>query len=191
MNYPIDNITGVILAGGRGTRMGGEDKGLIVFQHQPLIKHVITALRPQVGFLLISANRHQAHYAKIGLCPVFADTVGEYDGPLAGIITTLEHIQTDYAFIVPCDSPRLNPQLGKRLYAELTNKKAQISIAHDGLRPQTLFALINKNILPELKKLLASGERKMSSCYAQFTLATADCSDIAETFLNINTPNEL
>jgi molybdopterin-guanine dinucleotide biosynthesis protein A len=191
MNYPIDNITGIILAGGRATRMGGQDKGLIRFEDKPLIEHVITALRPQVGFLLISANRNLAHYAQIGLCPVLTDTYGHYGGPLAGIITTLEHIHSDYALIVPCDSPRLNTQLGKRLYIDLIEKKAQISIAHDGLRAQTLFSLINKSILPKLKRLLASGERKMSSCYAQFTLATCDCSDIADTFLNINTPDEL
>ncbi len=184
---PIDNITGVILAGGRATRMGGRDKGLIPFHGKCLIEHVIAVLRPQVGTLLVSANRNQSRYAALSNCPVLTDTVGHYAGPLAGMATALSQAQTDYVLVVPCDSPQLSPQLAERLYKSLIDQQASISVADDGHRLHPVFALMKRDLLPDLLTFLARGERKVSQWCTQHTLARADFADIPETLLNINT----
>jgi len=185
------NITGVILAGGCATRMGGQDKGLIQLNGKCLIEYVITLLRPQVGELLISANRNQAHYAKLCTCPVLADTFGNYAGPLAGIATTLAQAQTDYVLFVPCDSPCLNPQLVERLSAFMLKVHADISVANDGKRMHPVFSLWKRHLLTDLLTFLRTGKRSMHRFLARHSLAQTDFSSTPENFLNINTPKEL
>ena len=100
------SVTGVILAGGRATRMGGQDKGLIELSGRPMVEYIIDILRPQVKDLLINANRHMEEYAKLGRCPVFRDDVEGFAGPLAGMASALQRTQSDYLLTVPCAHPR-------------------------------------------------------------------------------------
>jgi molybdopterin-guanine dinucleotide biosynthesis protein A len=184
------NITGVILAGGRATRMGGQDKGLVSLNGISMVEYVIAALRPQVGQLLISANRNQERYAVLGDCPVLADTFGYFDGPLAGMATALAKAQTDYVLFVPCDSPLLSPQLAERLYMSLIGGSADVSAADDGNRVHPVFSLTKRGLLADLLAFLKTGERSLQSFFAQHSLTRVDFSDAPDTFLNINTPEE-
>ena len=181
--------TAVILAGGRGSRMGGNDKGLVLLDGKPLIEHVITTIAPQVGHLLINANRNMADYQKFGY-PVIRDELSGYQGPLAGIYSALEQISTPDLITVPCDGPRLPQDLVARLARAREAEAADIAVAHDGKRLQPVYALIAKKLRPSLKAYLDGGDRKIDLWYAQHKMATADFSDIPETFLNINTPEE-
>jgi molybdopterin-guanine dinucleotide biosynthesis protein A len=122
---------------------------------------------------------------------VLTDIFGHYEGPLAGIATGLREAQTDLVLFVPCDSPLLSPQLVKRLYICLIEAKADVSVAENGGRIQPVFALLKRNLLPDLLAFLESGERKISDWYTRQALVQVDCSDIPDTFLNINTPQEL
>jgi molybdenum cofactor guanylyltransferase len=182
-------ITGVILAGGRAQRMGGRDKGLIELCGRPMAEHVLTALRPQVGCVIINANRNREQYAALG-CPVVADSIGEYFGPLAGTASALQAADTDYVLTVPCDSPLVPEDLALRLAQALAREGAEIVVAHDGERMQPVFALVSRSLLPSLLAYLEAGERKIDLWFARHRLALADFSDRPETFLNVNTPEE-
>ncbi len=185
------HITGVILAGGRATRMGGQDKGLLTHNGVTLVEQVIATLRPQVGQLLISANRNMKQYAQLGNCPVLVDIYGHYDGPLAGMATALSSVKTDYIVFVPCDSPQLSPELVKRLYNALIENNAEVSVADDGKRIHPVFSLFKRNLVTDLLAFLEKGERGIHRFLVQQNLAKANFADLAETFLNINTPEEL
>ena len=189
VTYPKEDITAVILAGGRGRRMGGEDKGLVELAGKTMAEHVITAVRPQVGELLINANRNQDAYARLGY-PVFADLVGDYSGPLAGMASAVQHARTAYVVIAPCDSPLVPENLVQRLYQAMHQAGAEISVAHDGNRMQPVFALLRRSLLESLQSFLDIGERKIDRWYAQHKTALADFSDQPETFLNVNTPED-
>ena len=123
-----DNITGLVLAGGRGLRMGGTDKGLQVLAGKPLALHALERLRPQVGALLVNANRNTAAYATFGV-PVCPDTVEGFAGPLAGFLAGLVHCRTPWLLTVPCDSPRSPTDLAARLAAAAQAQDAEIAIA--------------------------------------------------------------
>jgi len=192
LTYPPTNLTGVILAGGRATRMGGEDKGLLLLNNKCLIEYIIATLRPQVHNLLISANRHQSRYAELSQGGrVLADTFGHYDGPLAGMATCLQEATTDYVLFVPCDTPFLSPHLASRLYTQLIAQQADLSVATDGQRNHPVIALLKRSLLPSLLKFLDTPDRKISHWYAQHHIAHTDFSDIPDTLLNINTPQDL
>ncbi|EIJ42786.1 molybdopterin-guanine dinucleotide biosynthesis protein A, proteobacterial [Beggiatoa alba B18LD] len=184
-------ITGVILAGGRAVRMGGQDKGLIEINGRKMIEYVIDVLRPQVSTLLINANRHQMEYAHLGECMVVADNYGNYEGPLAGMLSGLHNAQTEYVLFVPCDSPLITPNLAERLYTGLQTAQADISVATspDG-KLQPVFALIKRQLLTALRQFLADGERKIDRWYQSQAMTVVDFADSPDTFLNINTPAE-
>jgi molybdenum cofactor guanylyltransferase len=184
-----NQVTGVILAGGMGRRMGGQDKGQIKLNDQPLIEYVIEAIRPQVATILINANRHHEFYAQYGY-PVLSDQLEDYQGPLAGFSSGMHAAATAYIVTVPCDGPLLAPDLVKRLIAALQEKKADLAVAHDGQRLQPVYALIPVNLVTSLDAFLASGQRKIDRWYVQHAMAIADFSDIAQTFLNVNTPED-
>lgn len=186
-NFPREAITGVILAGGRGQRMGGEDKGLVTLNGLPMVHYVARVLKPQVGTLLINANRNLEAYARIGECPVVPDMVGDFAGPLAGMASAMEKAQSSYLLTAPCDAPLIAESLAERLYRALRRQDAQISVAHDGRRMQPVFALIECGLLPSLLAFLHGGKHKIDLWYAQHRLASADLSDSVGTFLNINT----
>ncbi len=180
-------ITAVILAGGRGKRMGGKDKGLVELNGAPLIEHVISAVSPQAGQLVINANRNIEEYRRYGF-PVVSDTMADYQGPLAGFASTMAAADTDYIVTIPCDSPLLPADLVQRLVDALQNENAELAVAHDGQRLQPVFALMRVSLLPSLLGFLQRGDRKIDLWYAQHKMAKADFSDIPETFLNVNTP---
>jgi len=182
-------VTALLLAGGRATRMGGQDKGLIEVAGRPLAAHVLTAVAPQVAGLLINANRHAEAYAALG-APVVADSLGGYLGPLAGVLAGLEAARTDLVATVPCDSPFVPGDLVARLHAGLTAAEADIAVAHDGERRQPVFMLLRRSLAPDLRRWLKAGGRKIDAWYADHRIAGVDCSDVPATFININTPEE-
>jgi molybdenum cofactor guanylyltransferase len=182
-------VTAVILAGGMGKRMGGQDKGQLEFNGQPLIEFILDAIRPQVATVLINANRHQQEYALYDY-PVISDDLQGYQGPLAGFAAGLNTANTEYIVTVPCDSPIIAPDLVARLISALLRDAAEIAVAHDGQRLQPVYALIPKRLLPGLQQYLARGDRKIDLWYAQHKIALADFSDEPRTFMNINTPDD-
>ena len=181
--------TGVIVAGGKGRRMGGKDKGLLDFDGRPLIQHVISTIKPQVSKLVINANRNLDEYAKFGY-PVISDELGDFQGPLAGFLAVMQQLSTTHMLTVPCDCPHMPNDLVSRLREELQRADAEIAVAHDGQRMQPIHALISVGLQASLQAYLQSGERKIDWWYAKHKLVEVDFSDVAEAFLNINTPEE-
>ena len=182
-------VSGVILAGGRATRMGGDDKGLIPINGRPMIQWVIDVLRPQVREVLVNANRNLGRYRDFGY-PVIDDGDREFRGPLAGIASGLRAATSDYVAFAPCDSPLLCGNLVSRLHAALTTGGSRIAVAHDGQRLQPVFALLERSLLDDLLRYLDSGERKIDRWYEGHGYAPADFSDVAGSFANINAPDE-
>ncbi|MFM1891830.1 MAG: molybdenum cofactor guanylyltransferase [Pseudomonadota bacterium] len=185
-----NQITGVVLAGGQGRRMGGDDKGLVELAGRPLVSYVLDALRPQVGKVLINANRNSAAYAALG-CPVVADDLAGYQGPLAGFVSAMAAADTPYIVTVPCDGPRLPPDLVQRLYGERQAAAAEVAVAHDGERLQPVHALLSTALLTDLRAFLDAGDRKIDLWYARHRMAVVDFSDRPEAFENVNTPQQL
>ncbi|MES9827835.1 MAG: molybdenum cofactor guanylyltransferase MobA [Candidatus Thiodiazotropha sp.] len=188
MNTP-PAVTAVILAGGRGRRMGGEDKGLIELNGRPLVQHVISAIQPQVAAILINANRNQEHYAALGY-PVIADSLLDYQGPLAGFIAAMQAVATEDMLTLPCDGPLVPPDLVERLYEARRSAGADIAVAHDGDRLQPVYALIPKRLADSLQRYLDRGDRKIDLWYKEHRVTHADFSDIPRTFINVNTLQE-
>ena len=183
-------VTGVILAGGRATRMGGQDKGLLPLAGKAMVQHVIGALEPQVADIIINANRHRAEYAGYGY-RVLPDLLEGYCGPLAGIATALRAARTSYIVTAPCDSPFVPADLALRLHRMLSQEAADIGIAHDGKRLQPVFALIRCSLLGSLLCYLHEGERKVEPWYRQQPHVLCDFSDTPEAFINVNTPADI
>ena len=182
-----EKITAVILAGGRAQRMGGEDKGLLPVHGKPMIEHIIDSLQPQVGQILINANRNLERYQQYGY-PVVTDIMGEYFGPLVGMASGIQNAQTEYVVTVPCDSPLLPDNLVSNLSNQLQKEGAELAVAHDGDRMQPVFALLRCDLLPDLLHYLEYGGRKIDTWYAQHRTALADFSTAANSFMNINSP---
>lgn len=184
---PKQTITALILAGGRGSRMGGQDKGLIEFTGQPLIAHILQAIKPQVAQIMVSANRNQTRYAEFGY-PVLADPLDDYQGPLAGMQAGLEAIDTPLMLVLPCDGPFVDSHLAQRLLHGLDSAQADIAVAHDGTRLQPVHVLLRRELLPSLKAYLDQGDRKIDLWYAQHNWTKVDFSDHPEQFHNLNKP---
>jgi molybdopterin-guanine dinucleotide biosynthesis protein A len=182
--------TGVILAGGRATRMGGRDKGLLPLAGKPMVEWVMAALKPQVTDIIINANRNLDTYAAYGY-RVVSDRLHGFCGPLAGIASSMESASTPYIVTTPCDSPLVPLDLAHRLYRALRVNRAEISVAHNGERLQPVFALLECAILNSLLDYLEAGERKIDTWYSRHKLAIVDFSDRPESFVNINTPDEI
>ena len=193
-------ITGVILAGGRGSRMGGVDKGLQNFNGVPLALHTLLRLSPQVGEIMINANRNLAAYESFGV-PVWPDStgLGEYAGPLAGFLTGLEHCETPYMLTVPCDTPLFPADLVQRMAVAFAEEGTDFAIAsapeEDGqLRPQPVFCLMHTGMLESLSRFTKSGGRKIDAWTAQHKTVIVPFnqpSDDARGFFNANTLAEL
>jgi molybdopterin-guanine dinucleotide biosynthesis protein A len=186
-------ITGLILAGGRGSRMGSVDKGLAPFGSQPMVLHVIQRLLPQVQHLLINANQNLDTYAAFG-APVWPDAMPDFAGPLAGLQTGLMHCKTPYLVTAPCDSPFLPPDLVQRLATALLAANADLAVAVTGegeaRQPHPVFCLAKTSLLPHLTEFLESGGRKVDRWYASLRLAEVNFPD-ESAFRNINTLAEL
>lgn len=184
------DITGVILAGGQGKRLGGVDKGLVPLHEKPLVEYVINVLRPQVGRLVISANRNQEAYAAYGF-PVIADVIGGYYGPLAGMLSAMRAADTPFILTAPCDVPAPPSDLAERLAAALTGAHAEVCVASCGGRMQPVFALLRCTLAGDLQEYLECGGREVGEWMRQRHAAVADFSDSAEAFANINTAEQL
>lgn len=183
-------ISAIILAGGQGLRMGGADKGLLGLEQQLLIEHVLQRLGPQVGQIMISANRNQSAYQRYGL-PVLTDSLAGYQGPLSGIAEGLRQLTTPWLLVVPCDSPQLPADLGERLARALTPDSRLAAIAHDGRYLQPAFSLVHQSLLPSLERYLEGEGRKLGHWLRQHQPAIVDFSDQPESFININSPQQL
>jgi molybdenum cofactor guanylyltransferase len=187
------HITGLILAGGRGSRMANLDKGLQTLNGAPLITHVIRRLSPQVGQLLINANRNLETYQRFGL-PVVSDELTGFEGPLAGLQTGLRHCATSYLLTVPCDGPFLPVDLVAKLADALDRENADVAVAVTGQdgkrRTQPVYCLLKTTQLPQLENYLASGQRKIDAWYTSLKVAEVHFDDEAA-FRNINTLDEL
>jgi molybdenum cofactor guanylyltransferase len=183
-------ITGVVLAGGLGRRMGGVDKGLQELRGRPLAAWVIERLAPQVGRLLINANQNGERYAAFGH-PVVADAIAGFAGPLAGLHAALSAAKTPFVATAPCDSPFLPMDLVSRLLAALNAEKAAIAVARTGDQPHPVFCLCRCDVLPHLTAYLVAGERKFERWYATLASVEVAFDDQPEAFANINTREEL
>jgi len=185
---PIGNITGLILAGGAGSRVGGRDKGLLPWHGKPLVAHVAERLAPQTGRLLISCNRNLGEYQDFGF-PTIEDQRSGFQGPLAGIEAATEHIKTDYIAVVACDTPSLPTDLVSRLltpFSSDSNSAPLISFAHDGQREQYLFSVLDVRALENLTDFLEQGQRAVKHWYQQNPHTVVDFSDQHDAFRNFN-----
>lgn len=184
-----NDITGVVLAGGQGSRMGGLDKGLMLFRGQPLVEHIIHGLQAQVGKIIINANRHLEDYRQYGYM-VLSDPLTGFQGPLAGIAAALRFTTTPYLLTVPCDAPYVPPVLAQRLSEALERTQASIAIAHDGTNLQPLHSLLSRQLIDTLQDFLTSGQRRPRDWHKMHKTVTVDFSDYADLFSNMNTPME-
>jgi len=184
------SVTGVILAGGRATRMGGVDKGLVPLLGRPMIEWGLNRLSPQVSKILINANRNDERYTAFG-CPIVADTAANFQGPLAGIAAALAQVDTPWLVSVPCDSPLIPFELVGRLHDRVLHEGASVGAAHDGERLQPAFTLVHRDLLTDLVFYLEGGERKIDRWLKRHEFRSVDFSDCSEMFLNVNTPADL
>lgn len=184
------SVSAIILAGGRATRMGGVDKGLIQFNSKPLIKHVISRLSPQVDEVIINANRELTEYNALGY-RVLQDEVANFPGPLAGIQLGLKYATNDLVLCVPCDSPLLPENLVQALKTALIKDSADIAVATCGGKTQPVFCLCKKTLLPSLETFLAEGNRKVSAWQKGQRYTEVDFGVDNPAFENLNSPEDI
>lgn len=187
---PPHPITGVILAGGLGRRMGGVDKGLQELQGRPMAAWIVERLAPQVDELLINANQNAERYAEFGY-RVVADRIPGFAGPLAGLHAALSAATHPWVATAPCDSPFLPADLVVRLSTALLANDADLAVARTFDQPHPVFCLCKRDVLPHLTAYLQSGERKFDRWYATLKTVEVSFDDEAAAFENINTRDEL
>jgi len=184
------DITGVVLAGGQGRRMGNVDKGFVELDGRPLVAHVIERFAPQVHALIINANQNAGRYAAFGF-PVVADAIGGFAGPLAGLHAGLTAARTPFVATCPCDSPFLPTDLVTRLSGAFDAQPIDIAVVRTFAQPHPVFALARRSLLPHLAQFLGAGGRKIDAWYASLPMTEVAFDDDADAFRNINTPAEL
>lgn len=182
-------VTGILLAGGRARRMGGQDKGLIELAGRPLAAHALDRLRPQVAEVLINANRNRDRYAALG-ARVIADSLEGYLGPLAGLLAGMEAASQPLVVSAPCDSPFVPGDLVVRLYRAMHDDDADIAVAHDGERQQTVFLLARTSLADDLRTWLGNGGRKIDIWFGNHRVVDVPFEDTPDAFININTAEE-
>jgi molybdopterin-guanine dinucleotide biosynthesis protein A len=183
-----ENITTVILAGGKAERMNGKDKGLLKINNTFVIEQLYKISAKFTSKVYINANRNINKYKKMGYT-VLVDAFDGFQGPLAGIYTALLNTKTDYLLILPCDGPLINDAYFKKMLSG--DDDFEIKCAHDGKRIQPVHALIKNNITESLKKFLLTGQRKIDKWYNDRNLKLIDFSDNKNLFININSPKDL
>ncbi|MGQ0750698.1 MAG: molybdenum cofactor guanylyltransferase MobA [Betaproteobacteria bacterium] len=186
----VPSITGVVLAGGQGRRMGGVDKGLQSLHGKAMVQWVIERFSPQVDELLINANQNLERYAAFGY-RVIPDVIGGFAGPLAGLHRGLSEAHYDWVATVPCDSPFLPRDLVSRLGTAALQRGADLAVAKTGDQPHPVFCLCRKSVLPGLTAFLSEGGRKIDAWYAQLATVEVAFDDATAGFSNINTREEL
>lgn len=191
MNVSHNEVTAIILAGGLGRRFSGKNKGLISLAGKSLVKHVIDRLKPQTQHILINANQDLQDYQLTNL-PVVQDKFENYQGPLAGILSCREQINTSLVLTVPCDAPLLPMNLLERmLTAYKKNPQTPLCVAHDGVRLQNLFMLFNVNQFKDLEHFFKQNNRKVNDWIQAQDYTVVDFSDQRAQFFNINTEESL
>ena len=184
------SVTGLILAGGKGNRMGGVDKGLQPFRGRRLVDHVYERFAPQVGGIIINANQNHEEYKTFGV-RVVSDAIGGYAGPLAGLHAGLSVSKRPFLASVPCDSPFLPADLIERLYQRIDETGAELAVAKTGEQPHPVFSLMRRGVCDHLTEFLKSGGRKIDAWYATLNVVEVGFDDEPEAFSNINTREEL
>ena len=165
-----EGVTAVVLAGGQGQRMGGQDKGWVMYQGKPMIQHILDRLTPQVDEVIIIANRHLESYAALGV-PVFPDYIQGFHGPLIGIATGLEHANFNHVVFVPCDGPFISSELVKSFKDHYERFEKPVIVASDGQRLQPVVVMLEKKLLRELLIAIEAGERRPDRWYAKVGMA--------------------
>ncbi len=183
------DITAVILAGGKGSRMENYDKGLIKLADKALIEYVINVIQPQVEKIFISANRNINEYQKLGL-PVICDEKTEFNGPLSGICEALKICTTKYLLVLPCDCPFIEADIIEKLYKSAEENNSDVALIHDGQFLQPLFALIAKNALTSLEQSIAAKSFKVKQWMTDQKHSIIE-DRREQIFFNINSRNEL
>lgn len=189
MTEPPPHLAALILAGGRGRRLDERDKGLVELAGQPLVAHVIARLRPQVGEIVISANRNLEAYAAFG-CPAIADDLPGQPGPLAGILSAAKHTSADWLLVAPCDTPFLPADLAARLLDTAKRRHVQLVRAADPERIHYAVMLLHRDLLADMADALAGGEHRVQGWQARHPHADATFDDPAA-FFNVNTEDDL
>ncbi len=185
-------IIGIILAGGRASRMQGQDKGLIELQQQPLIQHVIDRFQLQVAAIQINANRNLERYRRFGF-PVFSDARQDFQGPLSGMLQGLHQLETeaaDWIVCVPCDAPQLPLDLVSRL-SQALGEKDVVAVGDDGKWIQPAFCMLHRSLTARLERYITRGGRKTGDWLRQERAVRVDFSDQPAAFTNINSRDDL
>jgi len=187
-------ITGMVLAGGRGSRMGGVDKGLQAFRGMPLAMNALFRLQPQVGETMINANRNLSAYESMGV-PVWPDALPDYPGPLAGFLAGLERCETPYLVVVPCDTPLFPEDLVERLgeaFDDDETTEIAVAATREGgeLQAQPVFCMMRSTLMESLVRFVTAGQRKIDRWTAQHATRLVEFADAAA-FANANTSEEL
>ncbi|KAA5940353.1 molybdenum cofactor guanylyltransferase MobA [Enterobacter cloacae] len=185
---PGQEIIGVVLAGGKATRMAGKDKGLQHLNGKPLWQHVADTLADQVSAMAISANRHIDIYQRSGY-PVYQDTLGDYAGPLAGMLSVMQQSEAEWFVFCPCDTPFIPSCLVERLVQ--FRDGAPVVWVHDGERDHPAITLIHRSLVPALQDYLTAGERRVMVFMRQSGGHSVDFSDWKSAFVNVNTTEDL
>ena len=184
----MDGVTGIVLAGGQGRRMGGVDKGLQLLHDKPMVAHVVARHAPQVSEILINANQNLEAYRAFGH-RVVPDAIGGFAGPLAGLHAGLGAASHPFVLTAPCDSPFLPLDLFSRLKKAM--QENDLAVAKTGDQPHPVFALVRKTVQQNLEAFLAGGGRKIDAWYASLKVVEVPFDDEADAFRNINTREEL
>lgn len=184
-----DDVTGIVLCGGAGRRMGGRDKPLAMFDGQPLVAHVVARLAPQVARVVISCGRNAEQYARWSNTVLVDDVSGQ--GPLRGLLTALGAIETPYAFVCPGDAPLLSTTLVATLRDALANGATDVCVPFDGVHTQHLFLLLRVALRDELRNHLTSGGRSVHGWLTTLNTCQVDVSADFDSFRNINSDEDL
>jgi molybdenum cofactor guanylyltransferase len=190
MSKVLAGITGIVLAGGQGRRMGGADKGLVELDGRPMVAHVLARLAPQVDEVLINANQNADRYGAFGY-PVVADAVGGFAGPLAGLHAGMTRATRELVVTAPCDSPFFPEDLVARLAQALASRGVALAVAKTFEQAHPVFCLARRDLLPHLAAFLESGGRKIDLWYSTLDVIEVAFDDEADAFRNINTADEL
>ena len=184
----MTGVSGIVLAGGQGRRMGGVDKGLQPLRGRPMVEWVLERLKPQVSEIILNANQNIETYEKYGH-RVVRDEIAGFAGPLAGLHAGLKAAKHPHVLTVPCDSPFLPADLALRLKNSLGEK--HLAVAKTGDQPHPVFALMKREVRERLEAFLAAGGRKIDAWYAALEVVEVSFDDEADAFRNINTIEEL
>jgi len=184
-----DLLTVVILAGGRGSRLGGQDKGLLEWQGKPFIEHILQSIAPVAKNIMINANRNAEVYQQYGY-PVISDDIDDYAGPLAGMLAALRSAKTEYVMTVPCDAPSTTPAMIDQFcdVHEKQHQKLYVAGTDDGLQP--VYAMIHTSLIENLAQYLADGHRKTQGWLKDNDAVVIHFDQQVTSFLNINTEDE-